>query len=120
MGPTNIPSLVHISLLPFRFYEISWLGLSKTMSHGVGKFCRSIVNGGLGVHSLKDMNQALLSKWLWHYIVEKNALWRKVIEVKYGSSSIGWAPALCYGPYGLVVWKGIATGFDYFSKRVSF
>ena len=30
-------------------------------------------------------NESLLGKWLWCYSHERNALWRKVIEVKYGS-----------------------------------
>ena len=29
-------------------------------------------------------NEALLGKWLWRFGIEKDALWRQVIEMKYG------------------------------------
>ena len=29
-------------------------------------------------------NEPLLGKWLWRFGIEKDALWRQVIEVKYG------------------------------------
>lgn len=43
--------------------------------------------GGLGLHSTRDKNKALLAKWVWHYNQEKNVLWRKLIKEKYGSST---------------------------------
>ena len=29
-------------------------------------------------------NEALLGKWLWRFGIEEDALWRQVIEMKYG------------------------------------
>lgn len=29
-------------------------------------------------------------KWLWPFAIEKDALWRKVVECKYGSEWEGW------------------------------
>ena len=34
-------------------------------------------------------NQALLGKWLWRYALEREALWRRVIDNKYGSICVG-------------------------------
>ncbi|GKE67054.1 RNA-directed DNA polymerase, eukaryota, reverse transcriptase zinc-binding domain protein, partial [Tanacetum coccineum] len=41
-------------------------------------------HGGLWVGSLLAKNLALLGKWKWRYITEKDALWRKVICCFYG------------------------------------
>ena len=38
--------------------------------------------GGLGLHSAKGKNLALLAKLNWRFHNEKNALWRKVLEKK--------------------------------------
>lgn len=32
--------------------------------------------GGLGIRRLKQMNQALLGKWLWRFGEEPASLWR--------------------------------------------
>ena len=40
--------------------------------------------GGLGLRKARLFNDALLGKWLWRFGIEKDALWRRVIEVKYG------------------------------------
>lgn len=43
--------------------------------------------GGLGVLNLKQMNIALLAKWCWRFGFEKNHLWYKIIEEKFGAVS---------------------------------
>ena len=47
-------------------------------------------NVGLGFWSLVHLNQALLGKWLWQHLTEKNAYWRIVIASKYGSMWGNW------------------------------
>ena len=47
-------------------------------------------HGGLGIWRLRRFNFALLGKWLWRYGIERNSLWRKVIEAKYGDKRGGW------------------------------
>ena len=47
--------------------------------------CAPISSGGLGIRKLSLLNEALLGKWLWRFGIEKDALWRQVIESKYGS-----------------------------------
>ncbi|GKC17290.1 hypothetical protein Tco_1014072 [Tanacetum coccineum] len=53
------------------------------------KFEESILgstkDGGLGVDSLRVKNLALLGKWKWRFLVEKDALWRQVKCCFYGS-----------------------------------
>ena len=46
--------------------------------------CTPISSGGLGIRKIRLFNIAILGKWLWRFGIEKNALWRKVIELKYG------------------------------------
>uniref|UniRef100_A0A2N9HZL5 Reverse transcriptase domain-containing protein n=1 Tax=Fagus sylvatica TaxID=28930 RepID=A0A2N9HZL5_FAGSY len=46
--------------------------------------------GGLAVRNLRSFNQALLGKWLWRYGLERDALWRRVVEAKNGSLWGGW------------------------------
>ncbi|KAK3211993.1 hypothetical protein Dsin_016699 [Dipteronia sinensis] len=61
-------------------------GVEKRKIHLVGwdSICRSKKNGGLGVARILDMNKSLLAKWVWRYGNEKNCLWRKVLNAKYG------------------------------------
>jgi hypothetical protein len=35
-------------------------------------------------------NKALMGKWLWRYALERDALWRKVVDSKYVSMGGGW------------------------------
>ena len=38
----------------------------------------------MGIRWLGNFNSTLLGKWLWRYGLETDALWRRVIEAKYG------------------------------------
>ena len=46
--------------------------------------CSSRLEGGLGIRSLRHMNQVLLGKWLWRLGDETKGLWRTVVMEKYG------------------------------------
>jgi hypothetical protein len=35
-------------------------------------------------------NRALLEKWLWRYVHEREAWWRIVVDAKFGNASGGW------------------------------
>lgn len=39
--------------------------------------------GGLGIRRIRDMNQALLTKWIWRLGSERG-LWKRVMITKYG------------------------------------
>ena len=47
--------------------------------------CVPVQYGGSGVHNVVFFNMSLLGKWLWRYAMERNTLWRRIIEAKYGS-----------------------------------
>jgi len=40
--------------------------------------------GGLGVRRLREFNIALLGKWCWHMLVDKESLWYRVLKSRYG------------------------------------
>ncbi|PWA94934.1 ribonuclease H protein [Artemisia annua] len=40
--------------------------------------------GGLGVGSIRSKNLSLLGKWRWRFLVEKEAIWKKVISKFHG------------------------------------
>lgn len=47
--------------------------------------------GGLGFIPIRVKNEALLCKWGWRFGLEKNALWVRLLSVKYGvANSNGW------------------------------
>ncbi|XP_058733800.1 uncharacterized protein LOC131605468 [Vicia villosa] len=47
--------------------------------------CKSRKEGGLGVKDVEIMNVALLSKWKWHILTEKEAVWKDLLEARYGN-----------------------------------
>ena len=49
------------------------------------RFVNQFDMGGLGIRNLRRFNQALLEKWLWRLWTEKEHLWRRFIEAKYGN-----------------------------------
>ena len=46
--------------------------------------CRPKKEGGMGVRDVTKFNIALLGKWRWRLLVERDSLWVKVLCVKYG------------------------------------
>jgi len=49
-----------------------------------------VTQGALGVRNLRLFNEAaLLGKWLWRFLNEKDILWRKVVATKYGEAGFG-------------------------------
>ena len=63
----------------FKYHLVSWRNV-----------CEPLQNGGLGIRNLVHFNKELLGKWLWYYALERDALWRRVIDTKYGSMWGGW------------------------------
>ena len=66
------------------------------------KVCMPVQKGGLGIRQLRKFNSALLGKWLWRHGMERDALWRKVIEAKYGDEGGGWCTKPVLGTMVLV------------------
>lgn len=47
--------------------------------------CKPRDDGGLEVKCLEVMNATLLSKWKWRILTEEEAVWRGVLEARYGN-----------------------------------
>ncbi|KAH1057944.1 hypothetical protein J1N35_036009 [Gossypium stocksii] len=54
------------------------------------QICSPKEKGGARVVNLAIKNKALLAKWKWRFMVEKNALWSKVILAMYSTSVQQW------------------------------
>ena len=92
-----------------KFHLVSWT-----------KICEPIWNGGLAIQDLRRFNRALLGKWLWSYGTEREALWRRVVDVKYGSMWGGCCSNVGRGSYGVSLWKTIRKEWDSLSQYLSF
>jgi len=116
---SNIPTY-YLSLFPIPVsmaqrlerlqQDFLWSGIGDEVKFHLVNWhtiCTPIKEGGLGVRNLIQFNRALLGKWLWRFAKEREALWRLVIEVKYGSLRGGWCSAEVVGSYGVSVWKYI-------------
>ncbi|KAK1398719.1 hypothetical protein POM88_008582 [Heracleum sosnowskyi] len=51
------------------------------------KVCLPKKLGGLGFSSIEAKNEAMLSKWWWKWIKDRDKLWRKVLADKYSLNS---------------------------------
>lgn len=90
-----------------KFHLIKWLQVSKPKKES-----------GLGIRPLKEMDLALLGKWLWR-IDESQSLWKQVIFYKYGVCRGGWlirAPL----PRFSALWRGILTAKKMLFRQVRF
>jgi hypothetical protein len=71
----------------FKFHQVNWSNL-----------CILKNSGGLGVRNMLQFNQALLGKWLWRFATQRDALWRKLVDIKYDSMRDGWCSRVVGGP----------------------
>ena len=63
--------------------------------------------GELGLRNFSRLNKALLCKWSYRFANERNALWRKVVNRKFGETSRGWHTCDIKGGFGVRLWKEI-------------
>ena len=82
--------------------------------------CKPTQSGGSGVKNLQRFNQILLGKWFWRYGMDREALWKQVVEVKYESIWGGWCTKEDQEAYGVGAWKGIRRGWNRFHTSLSF
>ena len=80
----------------FKFHLVNW-----------DSICSPVQCGGLAMKNLRLYNKALLGKWLWRFGKERRALWRRLIDLKYGSEVRGWCTIDVRMPYGVSLWKFI-------------
>ena len=72
--------------------------------------CLDKRKGGLGVRRLSTLNRALLCKWNWRFVNERETLWRNVISRKYGEEEGGWYTREVRQGIGVGLWKEIRKG----------
>ncbi|XP_019054585.1 PREDICTED: probable inactive ATP-dependent zinc metalloprotease FTSHI 5, chloroplastic [Nelumbo nucifera] len=103
--------------------EFLWKGWKESKKvHLVnwGKVCKQKKKGGLGRRKIREMNLAFLGKWFWRFGHQRNCLWKRVIEAKYGSRNEDWVRVDANQSYGCSVWKGIEKSYSAFSKEIKF
>ncbi len=82
--------------------------------------CQPVSRGSLGIKNHAVLNQALLGKWLWRFVVKHDTLWKQVVVTKYGYETGSWCPGIVNGPYGMSLWKHIRQGWERFSPHLKF
>ncbi|XP_057793331.1 uncharacterized protein LOC131009951 [Salvia miltiorrhiza] len=65
-------------------------GVSRSIAWFKWKdMCVDKLQGGLGFRNIEWFNKVLVFKWVWRYLVEREALWVRVIKSLYGDLSRG-------------------------------
>ena len=86
-APTGIISSIE-SILKICFWgggedvrKIAWVAWDSV--------CLPKEEGGLGVRRMREFNVALLGKWCWRMLVDRNGLWYRVLKARYGEEGGG-------------------------------
>uniref|UniRef100_A0A7N2LLU4 Reverse transcriptase zinc-binding domain-containing protein n=1 Tax=Quercus lobata TaxID=97700 RepID=A0A7N2LLU4_QUELO len=116
---------VHEGILPMKYLGLPlgakfkdktiWNPILEKMERRLAGWKRFVFIQG---RKVRLFNEALLGKWLWRFGLEKDALWRQVIEVKYGYRWGGWCSTSVSSPYGVGVQKNISRGWPTFSRYI--
>lgn len=84
------------------------------------KICKLKNKGGLGVKNMRCTSKALKAKWVWRYIREKKALWRRVIQEKFHNNVEVFMPNDDAAPQGRIMWKNILQSSILLQDSVGF
>jgi hypothetical protein len=101
--PTNFMSLFPL-FAGVANRDLLWIGLGEEFKFHLvswSKVCSPISERELGVWNLLIFNRALLEKWLWRYVHEREAWWRVVVDSKFGSLWGRWCSNDPIGSYGV-------------------
>ncbi|KAL0559838.1 hypothetical protein IC582_000218 [Cucumis melo] len=75
--------------------------------------------GGLGIHSVNSTNFALLCKWLWKFLTEKDPLWKRLIISKYDKEKMGSFPSHGKFSSNNSPWKAVTECISWFYNNIS-
>ena len=78
------------------------------------------MKGGLGIRNFSILNRALLCKWNWRFVAERESFWKLIISRKYGEEGGGWISREVREGYGVGFWKEIRKEGVLMFKNVSF
>ncbi|XP_017256437.1 uncharacterized protein LOC108225996 [Daucus carota subsp. sativus] len=67
------------------FKEVEGREQSKMHLLAWNKICRPKCAGGVGIAKIRERNVAMLCKWWWRCIRERERYWNKLMQSKYGS-----------------------------------
>ncbi|XP_028080956.1 uncharacterized protein LOC114282472 [Camellia sinensis] len=70
---------------------------------------KSVKQGELDNMRVRLVNDCMLLKWGWRFGKEKDALWKKIICIKYNLDVKSWFPSSSSSSRYSCVWKGIAS-----------
>ncbi|KAK1318767.1 hypothetical protein QJS10_CPB04g01215 [Acorus calamus] len=76
--------------------------------------CLPKMRGGLGVRKLKEFNLALISKWVWQWMVNQGAMWVRLLKERYSSAADSHLPWMSRRSSTLC--KGWFTGMEQFAN----
>lgn len=65
--------------------------------------CKPLLVGRLGIRRIHKINQSLLGKFLWRFVVV-DGLWKEVITTKYSIDLLGLFSSICVDPFGCSLW----------------
>ncbi|RVW44252.1 putative ribonuclease H protein [Vitis vinifera] len=82
--------------------------------------CSYKSKGGLGVRCLSTLNRALLCKWSWRFMEEKEAFWKQVISKKFWVEEGGWYTREVREGFGVGLWKEIRKEGSLLSNNIVF
>ncbi|MFS7958360.1 putative RNA-directed DNA polymerase [Helianthus anomalus] len=85
-----------------RYRKLHWVAWDRVTT--------PIDMGGLGLSKLKEINIALMSKWIWRFRNDENSLWKAVI-VSIHDTKRSWSSMPCNKNMG-GVWKAIVNELD--------
>lgn len=97
-----IPSKVEEKLDKLR-RNFLWLGNKEGKGYHLVKQKTVQLNketGDPGIWNLALQNKYLMMKWLWRFVDEEQALWKEVIQSKYGQISHWWCQLHIVSQYG--------------------
>ena len=57
--------------------------------------------------NLSTFNRALLCKWIWRFMIERDALWNQKRRAKYGVEQGGWCTKFVRAGFEVGVWKAM-------------